>query len=158
MSSRARIKFRKLVVISALLTANFTWCQSTRRHVVPASPLTQARAQIAKHDLQAAENSIWQVLSADPNNSDALLLLGTVRSDQQRFAEAETLFNRVLQLDPNSAAAHLNLGKCYLAEKKLANAMDEYQKAGHLLPHDVEVHVTLAKLYAANGEFASALS
>jgi len=158
MSSRSRINLRKLVVISALLTANFVWCQSSSHRVVPASPLTEARAQMAKHDLQSAENSIWKVLSSDPNNSDALLLLGMVRSDQQRFAEAETLFNRVLQLDPNSAAAHLNLGKSYLAEKKLANAMDEYQKAGQLLPHDVEVHVTLARLYAANGEFASALS
>jgi len=130
MSSRSRINPRKLMVISALLTANFVWCQSTSHRVVPASPLTQARAQVAKHDLQSAENSIWQVLSSDPNNADALLLLGMVRSDQQRFAEAETLFNRVLQLDPNSAAAHLNLGKSYLAEKKTRQCYGRVSKGG----------------------------
>ncbi|HEV2697691.1 MAG TPA: tetratricopeptide repeat protein, partial [Terriglobales bacterium] len=98
------------------------------------------------------------MLSSEPNNADALLLLGMIRNEQRRFAEAETLFDRVLQLDPNSAKAHVSLGNIYLAENKLTDGLEQYQKAEQLLPHDVEVHVTLARLYAANGEFSSAMS
>ena len=122
------------------------------------SPLKLAQTQIAKHDLKSAEDTIWTVLSADPNSADALLLLGTIRAEQQRYSEAETLFQRVVQLEPNSAPSRIDLGKTYLTENKLPDAIEQYQAAEKLAPQNVEVRVTLGRLYASNGEFASALT
>ncbi|HZP18396.1 MAG TPA: tetratricopeptide repeat protein, partial [Terriglobales bacterium] len=152
MSGRAPISFSVLLAI--LLGGPVVLGQAKPR---PASPLAQAKAQLAQHDLKSAEDSIWKVLSADPNNAEALLLLGVVRGEQQRFPEAETLFQRAVQVDPSSVSAHIYLGKTYLTENKLAEATGQYQQARQLAPRNVEVNVTLAKLYAADGKFQAAL-
>src|SRR5215467_14103376 len=129
MSSRVRISVLATILISALRVEAPALAQSSKARSTPASPLAEATAQISKHNLQSAEDSIWQVLSTDPNNIEALLLLGIVRGEQQRYPEAEALFQRVLQLDPKSATAHLNLGKTYLTENKIPEATDQYRQA-----------------------------
>src|ERR1700746_1312081 len=108
MSSRVPINLVVFFLV-ALLLANFAVGQSSKTRTKPASPLAQAKAELAKHELKSAEDSIWKVLSSDPNNPEALLLLGMVRGEQQRLSEAETLFQRVVELDPKSASGHLYL-------------------------------------------------
>jgi tetratricopeptide (TPR) repeat protein len=157
MSSRVPINLAGLFLL-ALLLANFAVGQSSRPRVKPASPLSQARAQLAKHDLKSAEDSIWKVLSSDPKNAEALLLLGMVRGEQQRFSEAETLFQRVVQLDPKSVNGHLYLGNTYLTANKIPEAAEQYKQTEELVPQNVEVRTTLARLYTAEGEFAEAIS
>jgi len=157
MSSRVPINFIVSFLV-ALLLANFAVAQSSKPRSKPASPLAQAKAELAKHELKSAEDSIWKVLSSDPNNPEALLLLGMVRGEQQRFSEAETLFQRVVELDPKSASGHLYLGKTYLTENKIPEATEQYKQAEELVPENLEVRVTLARLYAAGGEFADAIS
>ena len=158
MSSRVRTSVLAIILISALLIETPALAQSSKTHPAPASPLAEATAQISKHDLESAESSIWKVLSTEPNNREALLLLGVIRGEQQRYPEAETLFQRVLQLDPKSVIAHVNLGKTYLTENKILEATDEYQQAQTLEPQNVEVRVTLARLYAAAGQFREAMT
>jgi tetratricopeptide (TPR) repeat protein len=157
MSSRVRISVLAIILGSAPLVA-LASAQGSKSNAKPASPLAEAKVQLSKHDLKAAEDSIWKVLSSGPNNAEALLLLGIVRGEQQRYPEAETLFQRVVQLDPKSATAHLNLGKTYSTENKIPEATEQYQQAENLAPQNVEVRVTLARLYAAGGQFAEAMS
>src|SRR5690348_11490519 len=73
------------------------------------SPVAVAEAEIAAGKLDRAEQTLWAVLSADPNKPDALILLGIIRGRQKRYPEAEALLRRAIQLDTNSAAAHRNL-------------------------------------------------
>jgi tetratricopeptide (TPR) repeat protein len=155
MSSRGRISF-VLVAIVSLLASGVGFGQTTKAHAGAKAPLIQAKAALAKHDLQSAEDSVWKVLSSDPNNAEGLLLLGVIRDEQQRYPEAEAVLQKAVQLDPKSAAAHIYLGKTYLTENKLPEAMEHYKEAEELAPQNVEVRVTLARLYAASGDFASA--
>ena len=156
MSSRVRISILALILSSGALVA-FASAQTSTSNTRPA-PLAEAKIELSKHDLRAAEDSIWKVLSTEPNNAEALGLLGIVRAEQQRFPEAETLFQRVVQLEPQSATAHINLGKTYLTENRIPEATEQYQQAEKLAPQNVEVRVTLARLYAAGGQFAEALT
>jgi tetratricopeptide (TPR) repeat protein len=98
------------------------------------------------------------VLNSDPNNAQALLLLGVIRGEQQRLPEAEAVLQRAVQLNPKSANAQLYLGKTLLSENKLPEAAEHYKAAEELAPQNVEVRVTLARLQAADGEFSSALT
>src|ERR1700694_4953315 len=80
------------------------------------SALVTAKAEISKGELGRAEEKLWTVLSSDPNQSEALTLLGIIRGRQKRYAEAEALLRRVLQLDPKSVAAHRNLANVLSAQ------------------------------------------
>jgi superkiller protein 3 len=156
MNSRGRIRGLVLIAAATLLSVGTGSGQASKPQL--RSPLAQAKVQLSKHDLKSAEDSVWKVLTSDPANPEALLLLGVIRDEQQRFPEAEAVLQKAAQLDPKSAPAHIYLGKTYLAENKLPEATGQYKEAHQLAPQNVEVQVTLARLYAANGDFSSALT
>jgi tetratricopeptide (TPR) repeat protein len=158
MSNRVPTSAARVLLSVAVLIMSDVYAQTAKPHAESPSPLSQAKIQLAKHDLMSAEDSIWKILSSDPNNAEALLLLGTVRVEQQRYSEAETLFQRVVQLDPNAAAGHIALGRIYLAEDKLSPALEQYKQAEQLAPQNTEVHTILARLYAATGDCSLAMT
>lgn len=158
MSSRGRISCVVVVATAMLLFPSLEFGQSTKAQGDEKSQLALAKAEIAKHDLKSAEDSVWKILSSDPNNSEALLLLGMIRDEQGRYPEAEAVLHKASQLDPKSLPAHISLGKTYITENKLGESIEQYKKAEELAPQNVEVRVTLARLYAANGDFSSAMT
>jgi tetratricopeptide (TPR) repeat protein len=160
MSSRGRTSSSYLTLAAVLLAGVLAVSQQTKTNAGsrPSSVLAKARVQLSKHDLKSAEDSLWSVLNSDPNNSEALLLLGLVRGEQQRYPEAEALFQRAGQLNPRSAPVRVYLGKIYLTENKLPEATEQYKQARELDPQNVEVKVTLARLFAAAGQFSDALA
>ena len=120
--------------------------------------LAAAKTQLAHNDLPSAESTLWTILGTDPNNTEALLILGEVRSRQRRFPEAEALFRRVLQVDPKSAAGHRNLAQTLAVENKPGDALAEFRSAAELAPRDVNIKVELARLYVGSGQFGQAVS
>jgi Flp pilus assembly protein TadD len=122
------------------------------------SSLSAAKTQVAHGDLPSAESTLWTILGTDPNNTEALLILGEVRSRQRRFPEAEALFRRVLQVDPKSAAGHRNLAQTLAVENKPGDALAEFRSAAELAPRDVNIRVELARLYVGSGQFGQAVS
>jgi tetratricopeptide (TPR) repeat protein len=131
---------------------------STAKSSQSKSPLSEAKAQLSKDDLAGAEKTLWPVLSSDPNNEEALTLLGIVRGRQERFPEAEALFRRALQINPKSLVAVRNLANALLAQDKADEAIEQYKQAEKLAPQDAELKTDLARLYIARGNFADALS
>src|SRR5215469_6192566 len=73
------------------------------------SVVAQARAQVARGQLDDAEKNLWNVLSANPNEPEALTLLGIIRGRQKRYGEAEALFRHVLGINSKSEVARRNL-------------------------------------------------
>jgi len=121
-------------------------------------PLAKARSLFAQGDLAGAETSLWTVLSANPDQEQALTLLGNIRGRQGRYPEAEALFRRALQINANSLLAHEGLGRVLIAENQPGKALEEYQAAMSLAPGDLGLKVETAHLYAASGQFQQALS
>ena len=74
---------------------------------VPAK--TRISELIRQDHLAAAEQQLWNVLSARPNEVWALELMGELRTRQKRNSEAEALFHRVLEIDPSSVQAQRSL-------------------------------------------------
>jgi len=120
--------------------------------------LDEAKAQLSKDDLAGAEKTLWSVLSSDPNNEEALTLLGIIRGRQERFAEAEALFRRALQIDPKSLVAMRNLANALLAQDKTSEAVSQYKQAENLAPQDATLKTDLARLYISSGNFTEALA
>jgi superkiller protein 3 len=120
--------------------------------------LVQARAQFARGELQSAEASVWAVLASNPDQEQALALLGSIRVRQERYSEAEALFRRVLQIDPKSVPAHQGLGSALAAENQFDSALQEYKAAMELAPRDLKLKLEVAHLYAGQGQCEQALS
>jgi tetratricopeptide (TPR) repeat protein len=148
--------FLVLLIGCAALCSTSAWPQKTETN--SHSPVAAARAEISRGQLDVAEKTLWTVLSSDPNNPDALVLLGIVRGRQKRYAEAEALFRRVLQLTPNSLVAHRNLAEALIAQNKPDAALEVYQEVVKLAPHDDSAKLELARLHLSRGEFADALA
>src|ERR1700746_1068727 len=106
-----------LLVAFGELCSTSAWPQQERSS--SALPVATARAEISRGQLEAAEKTLWTVLSSYPNQPEALTLLGIVRGRQKRYAEAEALFRRVLQLAPQSLVAHRNLASALIAQNKM---------------------------------------
>jgi Flp pilus assembly protein TadD len=60
--------------------------------------------------LQQAEHLYRQVLAQQPNEFDALHMLGVLLSQRREFDVAVHLLERAITLNPNYAQIHFNLG------------------------------------------------
>jgi len=154
-----RNKIKRVVVLLASCTALCaTSAFPQKASTSSPSPVAAARAEISRGQLEPAEKTLWTVLSADPNQPEALTLLGIIRGRQKRYAEAEALCRRALQLDPASLIARRNLASALVAQNKPEAAIEEYKEVVKLAPRDSSAKVELARLHLARGEFAESLS
>ena len=110
-------------------------------------PAKRRIAELIRHDqLPAAEQQLWDVLSAHPDEVWALELMGELRARQKRNAEAEALFHRVLEIDPSSLEPQRSLGALYQSEGKAAEAVAAEEAIAKSVPHDRDANLALARL------------
>jgi predicted O-linked N-acetylglucosamine transferase (SPINDLY family)/ADP-heptose:LPS heptosyltransferase/glycosyltransferase involved in cell wall biosynthesis len=84
--------------------------------------------------LVAAEQIYHQVLHQQPNNFNALYLLGIAVSGQERSTEAIAYFQKTISLKPDHAEAHKRLGDVLVNQGKAEEALLYYQKACRIKP------------------------
>ena len=118
----------------------------------------QIAALIRHNQLPAAEQQLWDVLTAHPDDVWALDLMGQVRVRQKRNAEAEALFHRVLEIDPSSLEAQRSLGALYQSEGKTAQAVGAFEAVVKVEPHDRDANLSLAALYEQTGKFQESVA
>jgi len=149
----------RLVLLMALLCLSGAYCAQTQESSAQVhSLLAAARNEVAHGDLQGAEKALWSVVSFEPDNEEALTLLGIIRGRQQRYLESEALFRRLVQLNPKSAMASTNLASSLAAQHKFDQAIEQYKQAQILAPEDSDLKLKLARLYVERGLFTDALS
>ncbi|MGH9511278.1 MAG: tetratricopeptide repeat protein [Terriglobales bacterium] len=141
-----------------LCTTSFSQAQKSAVPAKSSSALFTAKFQLDHGDLEAGEKTLWDILSSDPANEDALTMLGIVRARQTRYAESEALFRRVLQLNPKSVVASRNLAETLLIEDKQDEAVEQFKQTMQLAPQDLGLKIKVAELDLARGNFAGALS
>ena len=93
--------------------------------------------------LQTAEQIYRQILQADPNQVDAIHLLGVMASQLGRHEVAVQYIARAIGLKGDTAAFHNNLGEAYRALHRLSDAIACYRQALVLEPDFVNAHYNL---------------
>jgi tetratricopeptide (TPR) repeat protein len=79
------------------------------------------RLHLSRGELDEAEAEFGKARALDPNNTEALLNLGTIKRARGLVAQAERLVEQALQNDPNSIAALVELASI----KREQNDLDE---------------------------------
>jgi len=127
--------------------------------VIAEVPAKRRIAELIRHDqLPAAEEQLWDELSADPDEVWAVELMGELRVRQKRNAEAEALFHRVLEMDPSNLGAQRSLGALVQSEGKAAEAVAAYEAIVKIVPHDRDANLTLATLYEQTGRYQESVA
>jgi tetratricopeptide (TPR) repeat protein len=119
--------------------------------------VSRATTLIRTGKLDEAEGVLWEVLSRDPKNAQALNLLGGVRLRQKRFAESETLLRRATSLAPEFLPACLNLARVFHDQGETDKEIVVLLDAVRLAPNDAEANSSLAAAYLKENDFHHAL-
>ncbi len=92
---------------------------------------------------KAAEARLLPELEKDPDNTDALNLMGLCCLRTKQLDRAASCFHRIVELDPEAIVAHNNLGTVY----KVSNQLDKAEKVfGLCLEKDAENKHALLQL------------
>jgi tetratricopeptide (TPR) repeat protein len=111
----------------------------------------------AQGRLDEAAKIYRAVLAADPENAEALHLLGVVSLQQGDCRAACELIERAIQHQPGNSAYFSNLAEAYRAGGQLERALDYCRKALALDPDCVEAANNLGLTLLAQGDAASAI-
>src|SRR6185436_16098437 len=114
--------------------------------------LEQVATLIRAKRIPEAEQELNRILKVAPKEAAALNLLGTVRAQQGRLNEAETLLTRAAKLEPGFVAVHMNLALLYLLKNLPEKTISELKAVVNLEPNHLEANYKLARLLLARGQ------
>jgi tetratricopeptide (TPR) repeat protein len=106
---------------------------------------------------ERARDIFREILSARPNYSDALLLLGVAENELGNTAEAERVFVQAIQLDALLADAHNQLGALYLASGRFDLAAASFEKALEIRPGFPDALSNLGNTFVARHQLDAAI-
>ena len=109
-------------------------------------------------DLSTAEGIYQQILKVDPNQPDALHLLGVIAHQVGKHDVAEELITKALSIKPDWAEACANLGNALMAQGKLDEAAASHRKALEIKPDFAEVHNNLGNALKELGRLEEAVA
>jgi predicted O-linked N-acetylglucosamine transferase (SPINDLY family) len=108
--------------------------------------------------LQAAEQIYRQILNVEPNQADALHLLGVASAQLGKHQDGAEWIRQALTLAPNWAEAQYNLGKALRDQGKLDDAIASYRRVLELKPDYSEAHNNLGMAFKDQGKLDEAVA
>jgi protein O-GlcNAc transferase len=106
--------------------------------------------------LAEAKQIYLQILAQEPNDPDALQLLGLIAHDEGRHENAVELIGRAATLNPAAADYHGNLGVALWGAGRWDEAVAAYRRAVDLGPAHALGHVNLGNALKDRGEYGQA--
>jgi protein O-GlcNAc transferase len=103
-------------------------------------------------NLDEAEKRYLSILENNPASADALHLLGIVKRQQGRPAEAAILLEKACELNPSNRQFHLDCGDCLRENKSFNRALDCYRRALAGSADDSSAHLKMAGLFHSMGD------
>ncbi len=108
--------------------------------------------------LREAESAYRGALKADPDNADALHLLGTIAYQAGKPDAAVALIQRAIQINPRNANYHNNCGPAFRTLNQYEQAIASYRAALALAPDHPQAWYNLGKTYFDSRKPAEALA
>lgn len=115
------------------------------------------RYYLQKKDMPHALSTAREAVAANPNNPEALDLLGSTQLVAGELDNALASFSKLTSISPELPGAWLRLGQAQDAAKSSERARASYQKALSIKPDMVEAELALARLEFGAGHKAEAL-
>jgi len=107
-------------------------------------------------DFSSRERFWESAVAASPHSSLALVNLGSIRFEQRRYAQSESLSRRALEVDPIARRAHNNLAVALAQQERNAEAEVHFQREVQLNPGYADVYFNYGTFLAATGRAEAA--
>ena len=128
----------------------------------PSTPINQLLQQaIAFHQrgqLKEAQAIYVQILNRQPDQFDALQLLGTLAAQTQNPTVAVELMTKALKINPRHAPTHNNRGLVLRELGQLDAAIAAYDKAIAIAPDYVDAYSNRGNALAEQAKFSAAIA
>jgi tetratricopeptide (TPR) repeat protein len=147
-----RARFKSSLAAIALLSA-FVWAESLRAEQ---APLERAEALLSKGATAEAVVVLRQIVTDDPRNVDAHVLLATALALIGERGESIDQIASAAQLRPDSASVHNQYGMVLSRFLETKAARHEFEKALELDPALAGAHINLSLILAQAGELPAA--
>jgi protein O-GlcNAc transferase len=108
--------------------------------------------------LQQAEAIYRGILAREPDNPQALHLLGVIALQEGRHGAAEHLIEQALALKPDYAEAYNNLGLVLQDQGRMQDAATAFHQALELTPADPEILINLGNVLRVRGDLGEAVA
>src|SRR3546814_773708 len=106
--------------------------------------------------MEEAEAVYRQVLSADPDNPDAMHLLGLLAAQSENLPVAVDLIGRAIFINPAVPTYYLNLGNVLRLLDRPKEAIASYERALDLAPDMPEVLSNIGTMHQQDGRLEEA--
>ncbi len=107
---------------------------------------------------RAAEQIYRQILAVDPQQPDAIHLLGMMAHGAGQHEVAIEYIQQAIRLNGTESVFHNNLGAAYRAAGKLPEAVACYRQAVELKPGYAEAHYNLGNVFRDQGKLDEAVT
>ncbi|HMD53421.1 MAG TPA: tetratricopeptide repeat protein, partial [Phycisphaerae bacterium] len=107
--------------------------------------------------LAEAEAIYRQVLARQPDNTDALHLLGMIAHQMGKNQDAQELITRAININPITAVYYNNLGNVFTALGKTNESLHAYRTAIEFEPNYADAHNNLGGSLQTLGKFEDAV-
>jgi len=107
--------------------------------------------------LDRAEALYRQILETDPDNSDAIHLLGVVCLQSGRLGQSETLIRQAIAMRPDNPDYYLSLAETMVRSQRWSEAIACLRQAAALQPGNHFVLLRLGRLLSQNGQLSVAI-
>lgn len=130
---------------------------------IPEPTLTAAEHQERGQEYAESENyddaivELQAVLDQEPDNADALAMLGGVYLNQGKLDDAGAALDKAISVEAEHPLANSNLCST-LALQAAKNALDTCKQAVLFSPEDADAQTGLGVAYARQGEFDEAIA
>ncbi len=126
------------------------------------SIVTQAKLLLAidehrRGNLDLAEKLYREIVSQNPNESDAIHLLGVLAIQAEQFPMAIALIEQAIAMNPK-AEYYGNLGVAFEKMDRLEESQRAYEKALEIKPDYVEALLNLGIVLSRRNDFAKAIA
>lgn len=115
-------------------------------------------AYVQSGKISEAESFLQSALLANPNNADALVLLGSVKEVQKKADEAEAAYKLAVERQSANPAGYLALSKLYATQKKIAEAEATLRRGRDKLPGDFGIGLALADILQQKNDIEGAIA
>ena len=108
--------------------------------------------------LQKAESRYKKILKADPNQPDALHLLGVAAYQSGNHGKAAHLIKKAIRNNPKNPSYYNNLGAVFNAQDRHPEALSSYHRALKLDPDCADTHYNIGNIHQKQGMLDQAIS
>jgi protein O-GlcNAc transferase len=109
-------------------------------------------------NLQQAERTFREILTARPRNSKAYHYLGDILMDTGSHEEAVACYQKAIELNPGFAGTYYNVASLLREEGRLEEALEYYQKVISLEPGFANAYNAAGAVFQSKGQLDEAIT